>query len=277
MVDRPEVSRKQVLIFTDLDGTLLDEQTYDFEPALPALRLIKSLGIPLIFASSKTRAEIEFFRERLSLDSPFIVENGGCVFFPPTSELGQGHAFERIDGYSAILIGRPIMEAHERIPRLKERFCFKGFSEMSPQEIASVTGLKVDQAILASRREFDEPVVLESPCTDRETFCKEASELGLDCVSGGRFVHLSLGGDKGRAVEIVLDVYRQLRGPLFSIGLGDSPNDITMLKMVDKAVLMQDKDSGHMDGLIHGDVIKADGRGPRAWSKVILSILVDFL
>lgn len=277
MADGSNRSLKQILIFTDLDGSLLDEKTYDFDPALPALRLIHSLRIPLILVSSKTRAEIEFFRRRLSLDSPFIVENGGGIFFPTTFELPKDQPYERLNGYNAIVIGRPIREVLERVSKLKERFRFKGFSEMPPEEIASVTGLKLDEAILASKREFDEPIVLEDPLDNSETFCKKASELGLDCVPGGRFIHLFLGGDKGRAVEVSLNIYRQLRGPVFSIALGDSPNDISMLEVVDKAVLMQGKHCGHVNGLVHPDLIKTEGSGPGVWNKVILSFLADFV
>ena len=277
MVDRSKSSRKQILIFTDLDGSLLDEQTYDFEPALPALKLIDSLRIPLILVSSKTRAEIEFFKTRLSLDSPFVVENGGGIFFPTTFKLPKDHPYERINGYNVIIIGRPIREVLERVSKLKERFRFKGFSEMPPEKIASVTGLKIDEAILASKREFDEPIVLEDPLENRETFCEKASELGLDCVHGGRFIHLFLDGNKGRAVEVLLNIYRRLGGPVFSIALGDSPNDISMLEMVDKAVLMQGKDGGHLNSLVHPDLTKTEGSGPQVWNKVILSFLADLV
>ena len=45
-------------IFTDLDGTLLDHDTYSWAPAAPAIERIKKLGIPLIAISSKTLAEL---------------------------------------------------------------------------------------------------------------------------------------------------------------------------------------------------------------------------
>ncbi len=276
MADSSKRGWKQILIFTDLDGTLLDQQTYDFDPALPALRLIHSLRIPLILVSSKTRAEIESIRRRLSLDSPFIVENGGGIFFPPTFRFPKDHPCERINGYNTIVVGRPIEEVLEKIRMLKGRFRFKGFSEMPPEEIASLTGLNLDQASLASRREFDEPIVLENPLDDGEAFCEEASDIGVDCIHGGRFMHLFLGGSKGRAVGIVLDIYRQLKGPIFSIALGDSANDISMLEAVDKAVLMRGKDGGPLRGLADSDLIEAEGSGPRVWNKVMLSILGDF-
>jgi len=275
MRDSLKKPQPQTLIFTDLDGTLLDDQTYDFSPAIPALEIIHSRKIPLILVSSKTRVEIEFFREILSLDSPFIAENGGGIYFPTSFTLPKEYSYKKVDGFNALFIGRPIKEVLERSRKLKENFNFKGFSEMSVQEIASLTGLTLEHAVLASKREFDEPIMLKDPLDNEEIFCKKASDLGLDCVYGGRFIHLFLGGNKGRAVETVLEIYRQLRGPTFSIALGDSPNDISMLKVVDKAVLMQGRDGTHINGLAHPDLITLEGNGPEAWNKVMLSILAN--
>lgn len=73
---------KQTLIISDLDGTLLDARTYSFEEARPALELIRRNDLPLILCSSKTRAELEVWRNRLENHHPFITENGGGIFIP---------------------------------------------------------------------------------------------------------------------------------------------------------------------------------------------------
>ena len=73
---------RSVGVFSDLDGTLLDHDTYGYEPARPALDLISSKKIPLILCSSKTRAEMTGIRQQLKLEDPFIVENGGAVYIP---------------------------------------------------------------------------------------------------------------------------------------------------------------------------------------------------
>ena len=263
----------QIVIFTDLDGTLLDDQTYDFSPALPALKIIHSLKIPLILVSSKTRTEIEFLRELMSFETPFISENGGGIYFPTSFALPQDYPYIEVDGFHALFLGRPIKEVLERSGKLKNSFSFRGFSEMTVEEIASLTGLTSEEALRASKREFDEPILLEDPVDDGEIFCKKAAQNGLDCVHGGRFIHLFIDGNKGRAVEKVLDIYKQLKGATFSIALGDSPNDISMLRVVDKAVVMQGRDGTYIKGLAHPDIIKAEGNGPGAWNKMMLSIL----
>ena len=275
MRDNLKKSQPQILIFTDLDGTLLDDQTYDFSPALPALKIIHSQKIPLILVSSKTRAEIEFFRELLSHESPFISENGGGIYFPTSFSLPKEYSYKSVVGFHALFMGRPIKEVLARSRKLKEDFNFRGFSEMPVQEIASLTGLTLEDALRASKREFDEPILLQDSLDSKEVFCEKAAQHGLDCVHGGRFIHLFIGGNKGRAVEKVLDIYKQLKGATFSIALGDSPNDISMLKVVDRAVLMQGRDGTYIKGLAHPDLITLEENGPGAWNRVMLSILED--
>ena len=72
------------ILFTDLDGTLLDKETYEPGPSLGALGRCRDAGIHVIFSSSKTGAEIRLYHERYAFHpgSPFIAENGGGVFFP---------------------------------------------------------------------------------------------------------------------------------------------------------------------------------------------------
>ena len=275
MRDNLKQSQPQILIFTDLDSTLLDDQTYDFSPALPALKIIHSRKIPLILVSSKTRAEIEFFRELLSLETPFIAENGGGIYFPTSFALPKECPYTKVDRFHALFMGRPIKEVLERSRKLKGEFNFRGFSEMPVQEIASLTSLTLENALRASKREFDEPILLQDFSDNQEIFCEKAAQYGLDCVHGGRFIHLFLGGNKGRAVGKVLDIYKQRKGAIFSIALGDSPNDISMLKAVDRAVVMQGRDGTHIKGLTHPDLITLEENGPGAWNRVMLSILED--
>ena len=72
----------QVIIFTDLDGSLLNHEDYSFAEATPSLDRIKRSGIPLIMTTSKTRREIEPLQREMGIGEPFIVENGGGIFFP---------------------------------------------------------------------------------------------------------------------------------------------------------------------------------------------------
>ena len=70
------------IIFTDLDGSLLNHDTYDFTPCMPLIRWLKQNGVPVIPTTSKTKAEILAFRKTAVLETPFIVENGAAVYIP---------------------------------------------------------------------------------------------------------------------------------------------------------------------------------------------------
>ncbi|MCK6469820.1 MAG: HAD hydrolase family protein [Candidatus Brocadia sinica] len=70
------------IIFTDLDGTLLDHSTYSFEEAREATSLVKKKNIPIVICMSKTQAGIEVYRERMGNEDPFISENGGAIIIP---------------------------------------------------------------------------------------------------------------------------------------------------------------------------------------------------
>ena len=76
------VSFAPLVVFSDLDGTLLDHDTYSFDAARPALERLRVDGVPLILCTSKTRAEIAPLRRALGNTHPFISENGGAVFIP---------------------------------------------------------------------------------------------------------------------------------------------------------------------------------------------------
>ncbi|HEY4579910.1 MAG TPA: HAD-IIB family hydrolase, partial [Candidatus Acidoferrales bacterium] len=66
-----------MIVFTDLDGTLLDYHTFSWTAANEALAEIERRRVPLVFCTSKTRAEIEALRRKIGNAHPFISENGG--------------------------------------------------------------------------------------------------------------------------------------------------------------------------------------------------------
>ena len=76
------MAQPHVIVVSDLDGTLLDHETYSFDAARPALARLRQADVPLVLCTSKTRAEVESIRRSLDNEHPFIVENGGAVVIP---------------------------------------------------------------------------------------------------------------------------------------------------------------------------------------------------
>ncbi len=267
--------KDRILVFSDLDATLLDHRSYSFEPARPALRLLQEKGIPLILCSSKTRAEIEPIRAALANADPFISENGGAVFIPEGYFIHELAAARREAGYFVLEFGTPYRRLREVISELQDRLPgqIRGFGDLLVEEIAELTGLSEPEAALAKKREYDEPFLL-SESASLGTIKKVAEAAGLKITQGGRFFHLTGDNDKGKAVRLLRTIYKNAGArSLKTIGVGDSPNDLSLLENVDFPVLVQ-KPGGRYDPSIRlSHLIRAPGEGPEGWRAAILDLL----
>ena len=274
---------KKIVIFTDLDGTLLHPKTYSFDAALPALNLIEEKKIPLILCSSKTRAEIEGCKKRLGNYQPFISENGGGIFIPEgyfsknLSQLsfykgGERGFFKRLDGQHVIVLGKPYEEIRQAFSDLRERLKIKvkGFGDMSAEDIAELTGLSFEEALLARMRDFSEPFIFEEN-TD-EGFLKAIEASGLHWTQG-QFYYVMGDNDKGKAVNILKGLFERENEEIHTIGLGNGFNDLPMLKEVDQPVLIP-KEDGSFDSRVNlPGMIQAEGIGPDGWNKALMELL----
>lgn len=266
----------RTLIFTDLDATLLDHRTYSFEPAGPTLLDLRHQDIPVVFCTSKTRAEVEAIRAAARNTDPFIVENGGAVFIPAGAFGPPPPGAARVGPYDRILLGTPygvLVTALRRI-RAELGVRLRSFADIPVWEIAEATGLSPDQAELARRREFDEPFLIEGDDDASGRVAEAIAARGLRCTRGGRFFHITGDNDKGRAVRILTGLYRDHRGPVHTIALGDSPNDLPMLTAADEAVLIAGPDGTHDPEILRAlpRVHKA-GPGPAGWSAAVSALL----
>jgi mannosyl-3-phosphoglycerate phosphatase len=268
---------KKIIVFTDLDGTLLDHKTYSFDPALPALRLLKEKAVPLIICSSKTRSEIEHYRTELDNSDPFISENGGGIFIPRgyfSREVQlSGHVVTKEDDYQVFRLGAKYSDLRRAMTELRrEGFPVKGFGDMTAEEVAEVTSLGVYQAEMAKQRDFDEPFVFEGGEAETPRLLGAIESKGL-AFTQGRFFHILGSSDKGRAVSILSELYKKEFGEITTVAVGDSPNDIPMLKSVDIPVIVQEFDGAYDKRIIADNLIKAEGIGPKGWGKAVMKII----
>jgi len=262
-----------MVIFTDLDASLLDHDGYGFAGAMPALTQIKARHIPLIAVTSKCRPEVERIRTRLGIDDPFIVENGAALFVPAGYQGLSVPEGQVRDDYTVCQWGLDYAWIRSAIVNARQFFPIKGFGDMDVAEVARLTGLPLEEAALAKQRQYSEPFLL----SDRgrlDDLLAWAAVRGLAVVQGGRFWHLmSAAQDKGRAVAHMMAVFRQAAaGPVVSIGVGDSPNDASLLAAVDFPVLLPHPDGSladlHLDGLILGCK-----PGSHGWNDAVLQLL----
>jgi mannosyl-3-phosphoglycerate phosphatase len=150
---------RSFVMFTDVDGTLLDSRTRSCDGAAEALDLLAREQIPLVLCSSKTRAELEVVQQQLGIRDPFVCENGGGVFVPRGYfACGVPNARD-IAGYEAVELGRPYGDVVDALHRIAARARVEviGFSDMSIEDVAFECDMPLMQARLAKLREYDEP------------------------------------------------------------------------------------------------------------------------
>lgn len=270
-----KIMNKQFLIFSDLDGTLLDHKTYSFEAAKPALDALKLRNIPLIFCSSKTRREIEMYRELTGNRHPFVSENGGGIYVPNDYDTNSFEYDIKTNDYKVIVLGTHYDELVEVLNSIRNDtgIKLKSFSEMKISEISEYTGLGPESAKLSKMREYDEPFIIFGNDKAAETIKGEITERGFNYTQGSMFHHIMGRNDKGKAVKILMQIFKNRFPDLNSVGLGDSLNDLPMLEIVDIPILVQKSDGKYDQRIALDNLIYADGVGPVGWNRSVLKLL----
>ena len=276
----PAETNGNLVVFTDLDGTLLDHANYQWSAAQPALEELARRGVPLVMVSSKSRIEILSLLRNFGRRDPFVVENGGAIYVPvryfpfaiEEAELSTG-------GWWRISLGtqyRKLVEELEAAARAVE-VPVLGFSQMSPSELADFAEFGIADARRALQREFDEAFLIVSG--DQRAWPRLGAEIrrrGLRATRGTRFYHIMGENDKGAAVRRLETWFRSSCGSRVRFaGLGNSPNDIPLLRTVDVPILVA-RPGGHYDEETYTAVPRvrrADGVGPEGWNRAVLRLI----
>ncbi|MEC7605344.1 MAG: HAD-IIB family hydrolase [Pseudomonadota bacterium] len=247
------------LVFTDLDGSLMEHESYSIEAAKPALVELARRGVTPIFASSKTAVEILAVQRASGITAPFICENGAAVY-DSSGQIQTAFGLPRTNWLHAV---------HQLRKRLSLRFT--GFSDWPAEKIAELTGLSRTDAEKAQRREFTEPMLWQDTQANFQLFQSEIQRLSLTTLEGGRFLSIQSQFGKGKAMKWLQA--RQGHPRPFLIALGDSPNDLSLLAAADVAVVIKSGKSDHLHPQGPATVIRTSIAGPAGWNDGIKQIL----
>jgi mannosyl-3-phosphoglycerate phosphatase len=264
----------RLVIFTDLDGTLLDLSSYSFHPAGEALTRIKETETPLIFCSSKTWVEQQYYQQKLGLRAPFIVENGSAIFIPE-GYFPFTYDYERTArGYQIIELGVPSVLIQQVMQAVREetQIPFRGYADISIAELCRLTGLDPKAATRARRREYSETLV-EISRREAQWLTWRLLPAGLSCTWGSRFCTVAASQiDKGIAVKRLTSLFAKHYGTVKTVGLGDGANDATLLAAVDQAFLVQKPDRS-WEPISIPQYKPVEGVGPIGWNRVVCELL----
>ena len=162
-----------VVIFTDLDGSLLHRDTFKFDTIKDYIKSLVSKGVIIIPNSSKTEKEIEKFNEELGVNLPFISENGSSI-----------HGLNLITSNfpDKIVLSREKEELFKifenKVPeKLKEK-CFQ-ISKMSKKEQENILGQKDAKLKDALNRKYTLPFLFKGDKNEKNKLLKVLNSNSL--------------------------------------------------------------------------------------------------
>jgi mannosyl-3-phosphoglycerate phosphatase len=240
------------VLFTDLDGTLLDHHDYRPRPARNALEGLRAGGVVVVPVTSKTAAELAPLRRELELRDGWVAENGAQIHVPGATPTVVGVPYRRVRAglaAAASAVGATV----------------RGFGDMTDDEVGELTGLTPAAAAMARAREHSECFVLLRG--DAVALGRALGRHGLRMTQGGRFLTAMGRHDKGTAVRAFL-----AQCSAQSWAVGDAPNDAPMLATVEHPYLVRRPD-GSWTSLDIPSVIRVAGIGPAGFAEVAQRML----
>jgi len=281
------LSDHNMMISTDLDGTLLDHHDYTWQAAKPAIRALKARNIHLLFNTSKTLDEVVALQKAIGLCEPIIVENGSALYIP-NSLLGKKSNMQNLidnggsvenENYQYKLFGldREIILKHAHELRDQYGYDFLGFSDCPIDVIATMTGLDIDSAKRAANKKFSEPIVWNDSEAALEEFSMQLHRKGIKILKGGRFFHLQGNTNKAKPLlwmkQHAAEVIRSGETKGFKlVCLGDNQNDVDMLNVADIAICVKSPVSP-FPNIENQNALYTQQYGPVGWNQALLSIL----
>lgn len=262
-----------LLVVTDLAGTLLDRNTGSSAAARPALRRLAELGIPVVFSSSKTAAEILHLRQQLGNVHPFVSENGADLYLPQVT--GS-------DDFAIHRFGMPRNHILHELAGISEQreYDYLAFSTMSQEQLGQVSGLARNILHLLMQRLYTEPLLWRDSTAALQEFEAALQQRGLrvqgmQTLRAGRLLQVNLPVNKATPLPALRAWYRQQgwAEPCI-LALGDGGNDVPMLEAADIAACIR---SGQRPALAvrNPRLICSRAEGPEGWCEVVLQVLAQ--
>ena len=253
----------KVLIFTDLDGSLLDRDTFKFDKISKYIKDLISKGIFIIPNSSKTKVEIEKFNNDLDEDLPFVVENGAAIY---NLNLINSSFPEKISLSREI---NEILEIFNKKVSSNQKSKCKFIKDLTSERQSQIFGQSKEKVKLAMNREYSIPLLFDGSKGEKVDLIKSVNNAGLSLHEGGRLINLCDKISKSQAMKHVVKIFKKIsKEELITIGVGDNFNDLDMLKNSDIPCLVFN-DKFTMEKININNCLVSKKPAPEGWEEVV--------
>ena len=258
---------QKILIFTDLDGSLLHRETFKFEEIKGYIKQLLSKGILIIPNTSKTEKEILEFNNELGSSLPHIAENGAVI---------KGLDLLNSNLPKELILSREkdnLIKIFEKsLPINLQNKC-KWLSNMDKTKQMLIFGLEDQKLEMALDRKYTIPFIFDGIKSEKNELFKIVKKRGLTLQEGGRVINLTDKVNKAKALQVFVRFFKKKNQNVKTIAVGDNYNDLDMLKISDYPCLVFN-DKFTLDQIPINDLIATNKPSPEGWADVIKTALV---
>ena len=256
------IKKFSIFIFTDLDASLIQRDTFKFDEIKDYIKSLISKGIYIIPNTSKTEIEINEFNKELGLNLPYISENGSSINglnlinknFPNQINLSR-------DKDDIFKIFKKIVPENLKV---KCRLIFK-MEKKVQSEIFGLSGKKLKDAL---NRNYSIPFIFSGNLDQRRQLNEIVNKGGLTLHEGGRVINICDNVSKVKSMNKIIKMVKKTEDNVKIIGVGDNYNDLDMLKNSDIACLVFN-DQFTMEPININNCIVSKNQAPIGWQEVV--------
>jgi mannosyl-3-phosphoglycerate phosphatase family protein len=271
--------QKQMLVFTSLDGYMIDPSVEGIQTILPALELLHGREVPHIAVTVRSAVEIAPILEALDHDDPFIVESGAAIYLP-AERFKINFSYQNSDDkFKIVEFGLARAAILEKLPILRDQYHLDvwSLSELNQDQAAQIIGLSAEEIERVKNRKYTEPIIFNGSGDEIPQLQAAVESLRMHLSRHDRYFVLTGDHNSGGAVSFLLQLYREEfpNTTLISIGLGDGILSAPMLHTVDTPVLVR-LPGGHFDDRVgrHGMKFTRES-GPVGWNQAVIALVTE--
>jgi predicted mannosyl-3-phosphoglycerate phosphatase (HAD superfamily) len=237
-------------------------------------------GIPVVWVTNRSRAQMDDPRRRLGHNHPFIAEGGSGVYLPEDYFHLRSAKTIRLGRFTCIPIAEPQPAACKALEVLGEETGVSAvpLRSLSPREFMQNSRLNAREAPLARQRDFDELFFFAGASErDIERFVAEGRGRNLQLRPRGVLWSLAAGANLSQCMRELSKLYdRALRAHATVMGVATPEDGEELFAICDRRILLTGESAdGPVSGASRfGKVTEVLLSAPDAWGQVLAGIEV---
>jgi mannosyl-3-phosphoglycerate phosphatase len=236
------------LIFSDLDGTFLDEA---YSPVLTGAEASRVFArYVVVWVSSRTADELLEVQRRIGHGGDAIGENGGVLVSHDREFARALGSPEPLGDAWVVTLAAPRDETAALVRRAFDRAgaAARTLDGIGVGDLARRSGYALRDAERALQRRTSVLLVDADPAEPKTAAALGAlRRQGASVAHGGRWISVVQGSDKGSAIRAWVAAWRERdrAAPALVAGIGDADNDEPLLRAVGLPFVVRRPHRGH--------------------------------